>query len=542
METILKHILIYRLLLIILFLVPGLNSCNKIDEIFEGVDLSIDWDVIWSKLNINFKDAQTGELIGEDNFQQVTVQITGESVEYVIDISGVQKETYKSSNGFLTLGINPNPSTGSDANRFNIVARAQGYLPMSQSITISEQGDYNLTIFMANIENPPEGVSIKTTENTGLVIDGILQEEVLVKTLGSEACIILPNGLRMVDDNGTRLEGTLDIRLVYYNNKSDGSLSTFPGGLISRVEKYGSVLDGTFFPAGLVSIEIFDQYGRKARYFEQSALKLVMTIPSGTYNPETQSDVEAGDEIPVQSYDPETGIWKYHQTTEVSLGNRGDFEVETWIPHLSWWSFDWFKGNYCNNGIKLVFKGDFGECSCITIDGIIRKKADDTYLRHISLNVCQDSSVYVTNAPTGLPVYIEWMLAENCSDCFTDPAFNPLYIEDLCASSTYEIPLVCFKPNTISVEIDVTGYCSDRPDLIVRPSFGAWYKETGSDCWRYSAMQNGYAPICDVETGNIYTVGTYYDNVWYEWQITIEEGKEYQLQFELTDNICSEFF
>jgi hypothetical protein len=352
----------------------------------------------------------------------------------------------------------------------------------------------------------------------------------------------LPSGLRLVDQNGQKLEGTLDIRLVYYNNISDGSLSTFPGGLISRVEKYGNVLDGTFFPAGLVSIEIFDQYKRKARYFEQSALRLIMAIPSGTFNPETQGEVTAGDEVPVQAYNPETGIWEYHQTTNVSIGRSGDYEVETWIPHLSWWSFDWFKGNYCNNGIELVFKGDFGGCDCITIDGIIRKKADDTFLRHISLNVCEDSSVYVTNAPTGLPVYIEWQLADNCSDCFTDPSFNPLHIEDLCASSVYEIPLVCFKPTSTTVDIDVTGNCEDRSDLVVRPSFGAWYKASGGSCWRYAAMQNGYASICDVEVGQTYTVGTYYDNTWYDWDIVIEEGKEYQLEFELTSNICSEFF
>lgn len=526
----------------LLLLTANFNSCKKPGELFEGIDQVIDWKVSWSKLNVSFRDARTGMLIGEDNFQQVSAEITGESADYVIDISGVQKAYYLSNHGYLTLGITPDPEMVNGAIRFNIVARADGFLPASQSITISDQGDFNLTVFLASIEQPPDGISIKTVENTGLVIDGVLRDELLVKTLNSEACIILPSGLKMVDDNGQFLEGTLDIRLVYYNNISDGALSTFPGGLITRVEKYGDVLDGTFFTAGLVSIEIFDQFGRKARYFEKSALKLIMTIPSGTFNPETQKEVAAGDQIPVQSYNPETGIWKYQQATTVSLGKRGDFEVETWIPHLSWWSFDWFKGNYCNNGVELLFRGDFGSCNTMTINGIIRKQADNTFLRHISLNVTQDSAVFVTNAPTGLPVYIEWLLDENCSNCFTDPAFNPLFIEDLCATTTYEVPLVCFKPNTVSVVIDVKGYCQDSPNLVVRPSFGVWHQESGAGCWRYAAMENGYAVICDTEPGKTYTIGTYFDDVWYQWEVVIDQDGEYNLEFELTSDVCTEFF
>ena len=535
----------FKIFLFVILISSSFNSCEKAKSTLEGIKINIDWDVIWSKLNINFKDANTGELIGGDNFQQVSIQISGESKDAIVDISGIQKEFYKSNNGFLTLGLNPNIDAGgllSNPARFNIIAQAAGYMPMSQNLTIAEQGTYNVTIFMASIEDPPEGVSIHIVEHIGNVIDGVLQEELIVNTSGQEASILLPQGLIMVDEAGEKLEGSLAIRLAYYNNKDDGALATFPGGLISRVEKYGDVIDGTFFPAGLVSIEIFDQHGNKAKYFEQQALQLTMTLPAGTYNPETQEDVKAGDQIPVQSYNPESGIWKYHQTTNVSVNKRNVFEVSASIPHLSWWSFDWFEGSFCNTGIELVFKGDFGECDCITLDGIIRKKADDTFLRFISLNICEDSSVHVTNAPTGVPVYIDWLLSENCSDCFTDPAFNPLNIDDLCANNTYEIPLVCFKPNSTSVTIDVTGYCANNPDLVVRPSFGTWFRPLGNFCWRYSAMQNGYSSICDVEIGQTYIVGTYYDNVWYEWQITIEKDKEYPLQLNLTNAICDEFF
>jgi hypothetical protein len=49
-------------------------------------------------------------------------------------------------------------------------------------------------------------------------------------------------------------------------------------------------------------------------------------------------------------------------------------------------------------------------------------------------------------------------------------------------------------------------------------------------------MQYGLAYICDVEVGQTYTVGTYYDNTWYNWKIVIKEGLDHQLEFELTSN------
>jgi hypothetical protein len=45
-----------------------------------------------------------------------------------------------------------------------------------------------------------------------------------------------------------------------------------------------------------------------------------------------------------------------------------------------------------------------------------------------------------------------------------------------------------------------------------------------------------------VEPGNRYTIGTYYDNVWYDWEITVEEDQVYDLEFELTADICETFF
>ena len=90
--------------------------------------------------------------------------------------------------------------------------------------------------------------------------------------------------------------------------------------------------------------------------------------------------------------------------------------------------------------------------------------------------------------------------------------------------------------------VDISGFCPNKPDLIIRPAFGVWFRSLDNFCWRYSEQKNGFAEICDVELGNTYVVGTYYDNVWQEWQIFIEENQEYQLELNLTDNVCGEAF
>lgn len=66
------------------------------------------------------------------------------------------------------------------------------------------------------------------------------------------------------------MAGRLDVLLVYNNNQSEASLNSFPGGFLVTVENNGAQEEGVFISAGLATIEITDQSGRKVKTFSPS--------------------------------------------------------------------------------------------------------------------------------------------------------------------------------------------------------------------------------------------------------------------------------
>jgi hypothetical protein len=52
-------------------------------------------------------------------------------------------------------------------------------------------------------------------------------------------------------------------------------------------------------------------------------------------------------------------------------------------------------------------------------------------------------------------------------------------------------------------------------------------------------MTNGFVHICDVEMGQTYVVGVYYDGQWEEAEVHVTSELYYYNQIELTMDICS---
>jgi hypothetical protein len=89
------------------------------------------------------------------------------------------------------------------------------------------------------------------------------------------------------------------------------------------------------------------------------------------------------------------------------------------------------------------------------------------------------------------------------------------------------------------VILDVSAYCPSEPDIIIRPTLGAWFRNINDWCWRWSFMTNGYVHICDVEMGETYVVGVYYDGEWEETEVTVTSELYYYNEIELTEDICN---
>ncbi|PLX08073.1 MAG: hypothetical protein C0598_12470 [Marinilabiliales bacterium] len=519
------------------------DAC-KVKNPLEGAKLILNYDILNTYINVQFQDAATGNLIGFNDNTQVRVIVTGDGSEAVLDNTGVQKDEYKSSNGFMGLALNPNTEfvpSNTNPIKFTLVAKLDGYISTSQSMTITEEGTYNVKIVMTDISNPPNGVIVQEEKGVGNLEagSGTVQEEIGIKTQGDELEIIIPEGTVIKDGNGNPLGGSLDITLVYFDNLLDESLAAFPGGLMTRVNQNGETLDGAFFSAGFAAIEITDENGVSAETFEENPVLLNMGIQAPTYNPETQASIAAGDQLPVYSYNTDNGEWTLEQTVTVESGSRSDFMATAELTHLSYWNFDWFWSFYCTYGVQFKFVGDYAGCGCAEVSGIMRKQADNTFFSYIYFYACDGQLNPTYYAPADMPVYIDW-IDNGCSGIVVQEDMT--YIDNLCSTDIIEVTLTTNGANRTNITVDASAYCVSNPDVEIRPTYGAYFRPVDSYCWRWSFMYNGYVEICDVEIGKEYVIGTYFNGEWYETNYTVQSADIFLWDIQLPSEACEQIF
>ncbi|MFZ4708032.1 MAG: hypothetical protein ACOYMF_18665 [Bacteroidales bacterium] len=530
-------------LLAILALMPQ-SGCNKFENITDGVKIIIDYNLIKTTIDVQLVDASTGNLVGHDGSISVKATITGEDRDGLIDITGMQHNdyVYMSQNGFLSLGLQPNTAyTPSESNpiSFNIVVEHDGYLATSQHIVITNEGRNFVVIKMVNLEQPPSGVSVIQQPNAGSSNgSGMVESEIIVTTADGKASLTIPEGIVIKDVFGNPLQGSLNVILVHFDNTDPEALAAFPGGLTTNVTRIdGSSEDGMFYSAGFVAIEISDESGRIASTFTNGVLTLKAEVSAQTYNPETQAQVLSGDDIQLWSYDELTGMWKEESTITVTETD-GKLHLETPLTHLSYYNFDWFYSENCASGVAIYFNLDQPVCDCYMMYGTMYRQADNAYMKTVSMWVCGTDPVYTSYVPSGVPVYIDWNEEINNLSVVN----NPTYIQNLCDVNTPVYVEVSNPTPTSSITIDVEAYCASNPDVVIRPSFGAYFRTLDSYNWRYAEMTNGYANICDVTVGETYVVGVYFENTWYETEVTVEQSEYSYVGFELPADVCSEVF
>jgi hypothetical protein len=474
----------------------------------------------------------------------VNAQITGRDSEGVMDITGVQHQSmqYASQRGMLGLALLPNSSfTPSLSNpiSFNVVGNVSGYLATSQKVTLVASGRNQIRVNMVRLDNPPEGVTVSRETGVSSAIAGRVENPATVQTPGGRARVEMPAGIVLRDAGGEPLSGSLDMTVVHFDNTVEEALASFPGGLMPTVTRSdGSTEDGMFYSAGFVAIELTDASGRQAATFEDGTISLEAIINPQTFNPETNGNVAAGDQVPLWSYNENTGEWKEESLANI-VQNGGELTSTVELTHLSYYNFDWFYGDYCYEGVPFVFSATNPTCDCYVMQGAMYRQIDNSFMTYVYMWVCGDQPVYTQYAPSGVPVYIEWE-DDYYNNITIAPASQPTLIDDLCSGTPVQVNVVSQPSNGITIEVEV--YCASEPNVIIRPSFGAWYRGVNDWNWRWAEMVNGYAEICDVEVGQTYVVGIYYDNDWYETEVTVTQESYSYVGFELPADVCSEVF
>jgi hypothetical protein len=524
----------------LLFLVSMIlfgGACKKVKDPTDGAKLIIDYNLIQTSWSLKFTDATTGDIINNSN---VNITVTGVNKEDVCDITGVYHSDfkYKAAEGFFGCAVpySVKPDV-SNPLLFNLVVECDGFLSTSIPISAIAEGHEIIETKMIDLSNPPAGVVVAVgnfdlingtlTDNLSLVTGNI-------PTTGQLASLSIPLGTVLKTGDGSLASGSfVKATMVFFSNMDESSLETIPGGLVAHIE--GESVSELLFSAGFVAIEMTDGSGNDIVTLEGGEASLEVGISDQTWNPDENRRAQAGDEVPLWTYYAPSGERKYEDRT-ATVSSKAGMGINFTFSQVSWWSFDWLWDGMCWEGAKFVFTSQDYGCDCIFLEAIVREQVsgNNNILFTDYFYACLDEEYTMTNVPSNLPVSIEYK-----ATCSSTQSSQPIYYyADLCAQEISTIELVSGQ-NLTDIILDVSAFCPSEPDIIIRPTLGAWFQKVGDPCWRWSFMTNGYVNICDVEMGQTYVVGVYYDGEWEETEVTVTSELYYYNEIELTEDLCS---
>ena len=260
----------------------------------------------------------------------------------------------------VTLHLKNPPETGQD---IKIITRAKGYIDSGASIALSpERTNYDLNL---NLVKDAEGVIapgiyasdmglVDKVNDAGIVTEAItLESKEAANKPGVK--ITIPKDTQLTDKNGNVVKGA-KLKVTSFDPYQSNAIAAYPGGLNVVADASGFNIAGqpqagntevNFKSAGFVAISIADAAGKKVKNFSQD-IEIAMQFAVGTKDGEGKI-VAIGDEVPIWSYDEDTGKWSYEKVGTVRDLNLTDglYDVVYKLNHLSYWNLDWY-GESCN--------------------------------------------------------------------------------------------------------------------------------------------------------------------------------------------------
>ncbi|MEW6777548.1 MAG: hypothetical protein AB1405_14720, partial [Bdellovibrionota bacterium] len=456
-------------------------------------------------VSVRLVSSATGKALGLDHAVPATVRVLGADEGSVTSLAGDPVTEFEVSAGLAVFALEKGriPSS-SDPVRLTVLAGGEGLLETSTFVQLTQKGDHVVYLSTVEVGDLPGGTATAafgagTADESGLLENPFRIDTPPDSEAQASASLEVPAGTVLTDAEGLPLTGQLTARITFFNNTTPGSLLSFPGGLgveIAQDEGGGPELDAVFLSGGFLAAEIKDETGREAKDFSQP-VSLSIQIAAGTVNPETGELLQAGDTIPVWSYDTETGQWSFEERGTVSgPDGDGNFEVAFEATHFSYWNLDW-KGNVCGSlwsfpnapfeltlnrspatqGLPLVFTLKWQEGpGYITSSSLISDNKIDFY------RIPQGVPLTFTASHNGVPVgEMNATLDFTCSPLSMNIDFPP--------------------PPHVDVPVEILGSCvpAERPFLV--PGFRYEFWKDGVGLAAHGVIQGQSGIVEDLPIG-----------------------------------------
>jgi hypothetical protein len=525
-------------------LMAGFSACKNVGDDFHII---VDPQMTKAQFSIQFVDAQSQQPIGMDEEKLIQISIVGKDADKVCDVTGVQNTSYIVKKGFLNLGISINQSLQTNEPiRFTIVAQADGYLTNCFPVIISGDIKQLIKITMVNKTSLPEGVTY-ISDNSLISEDGRIGTTTTIRTSdlsidNVKAGLTVFDESILVDNAGTSLNGQLNTEMTFFSCTNDQSMASFPGGLLAfDIHRGDEIFSSLFASAGFISIEITDQSGRKAATINGKPLQLDMEIPGTTFNPLTNTLVQTGDTVPLWSMDINEGFWRYESTNPVQLNRANRLNYTCELNHLTLFNVDWPERNLDVNTLEPGSTTTWWGINNRTSNGLqngdklflnykLRRQTDNTVITESFLIATIGNIDTLVNVLCDYPIKLE---------LFTHTQSTIYETDNLCG--VHEIDLSAFNilSGTGNVIINIIGHCAANPDLIIQPSMAYYFQNITQQesQWNMGFTDNGTTTISQVNYGDTYLFGLYFEEQWYEYEFIFAE-EEYDFIIDMPESYC----
>ncbi len=536
---------IWVVIVALLLFIP--TSCKKITNPLDNLKLIIDYNLIKTTVDFHIKDAATGQFLGAEASNNALIIISGRDAQGIVDPIGarLKDNSLKVNRGLASVGISPAPAyTPSESKpvQFSIVVMSPGYLTTTTQISITQTGRHFVEVVLVRLNNTPNGVMATQQNGAATLQNGAVINGATIVVPETGTSLSLPQGLVMRDANGNLLQGEINITMVHFDPTNPQAINAFPGGLLPTVKRSnGTVQSGMFYTAGFVAIEITDQNGRVASTFQNGTLGLVTEINSQIYNPNNGGLVAAGNTVGIWSLNESNGQWQEEGSATI-MSEDGKLKASAELSHLSYYAFNWFYGNLCEQGRPFNFNISPSLPGSFLIQANIYRQADNVLLTRALMWVSNGQPAYMTGMPTNTPVRIEWN-TENSPFLSVSPESQNMLLDQICGSTPAQVNLLVNNNNQFTtITFQVSVYCADQPELVIYPSFTAYCQLASGGPVIPIEMVQGNATVSGITLGEIYTVWVIYEGKEYSAQATPTQNVYSLIDFEIPTEVCNEVF
>ena len=539
-----KRISVWMVMLALVLLTPA--GCKKITNPLDNLKLIIDYNLIKTTVDFHIKDASTGQYLGSEVSLQALIIIAGRDAQGIVDpIGGKLKDnSIKVNRGLASVGISPAPAYTPSADKpvqFSIVVKAPGYLTTTRQVSITSTGRHFVEVSLVQLNNTPNGVTATQQNGAATLQNGSVSASSVVVLPNAGTSLSIPQGLIMKDAGGNLLQGEVNVTIVHFDPTQTQAVNAFPGGLLPTVKRAdGSVQKGAFYTAGFVAIQVTDQNGRVAANFQNGALGLTTEINSQVYNPNNNGPVASGNTVGIWSLNEGNGQWQEEGSATI-VSEDGKLKVTANLTHLSYYAFNWFSGNICEQGRPFVFNITPALQGSFLIGAKVYRQVDGALLTRALMWVSNGEPVYMTGMPRNTPIQIEWD-TENSPFLIVDPGSQHMLLDELCGTTPAEVNLIRSSAQLTTITFDVSVFCVNKPDVVIYPSFTAYCQLLSGGPIIPIEMVQGQATVSGIILGENYYIWVVYDGEEYGTEATATQNTYSFLDFEIPADVCDEVF